>query len=94
MRTGKFKKCQNLLFGLQNKIFECLLQALIYHPFLSFTFIDILKNIKRNKEKPDKYLIYYIFICFFFSKTFKIHRAAGKGEGYPFNSSASLPPAL
>ena len=48
MRTGKFKKCQNFLFGLQNKIFECLLQALIYHPFLSFTLIDILKKNKKE----------------------------------------------
>ena len=84
MRRGKFKKCQNLLFGLQNKIFECLLQALIHHPFLSFTFLDILKNIKRNKEKPDKYLIYYIFICFFFfQKHSKSTEQQGKGKAIP-----------
>ena len=80
MRAGKFKKCQNFLFGLQNKVFECLLQALIYHPFLSFKFIDILKKIKRNKEKPDKYLIYYIFICFFFQKHSKSTEQQGTGK--------------
>ena len=35
----------------------------------------------------------FFFFLVFFSRTFTIHRTAGKGKGYLFNSSLLLPPA-
>ena len=35
----------------------------------------------------------FFFFLVFFPRTFTIHRTAGKGEGYLFNSSLLLPPA-
>ena len=45
--------------------------------------------------KKDKFRIFFVQnIFFFFSRTLWIHRTAGEGGGYIFNSTLPFPPAL
>ena len=48
----------------------------------------------RSKNLLDKYDFFFFFSYLgFLSRTFTIHRTAGEGGGYLFNSSLPLPPA-
>ena len=46
----------------------------------------------RSKNLLDKYFFFFSYLGFL-SRTFTIHRTAGEGGGYLFNSSLPLPPA-
>ena len=47
----------------------------------------------RSKNLLDKYDFFFFPYLGFLSRTFTIHRTAGEGGGYLFNSSLPLPPA-
>ena len=47
----------------------------------------------RSKNLLDKYDLFFFSYLGFLSRTFTIHRTAGEGGGYLFNSSLPLPPA-
>ena len=47
----------------------------------------------RSKNLLDKYDFFFFSYLGFLSRTFTIHRTAGEGGGYLFNSSLPLPPA-
>ena len=51
------------------------------------------KLLLRPKPCGAGTFIYFFFYLGFLSRTFTIHRTAGIGGGYFFNSSVPLPPA-
>ena len=59
--------------------------------------IAILRKYANGYAATSLTLLSSVCVFFFFlgflSRTFTIHRTAGKGEGYLFNSSLLLPPA-
>ena len=53
-------------------------------------------NDDGDNDDDDDYsddVVFSFFYLGFLSRTFTIHRAAGEGGGYYFNSSLPLPPA-
>ena len=54
------------------------------------------KSIHRHEESCSLWslFIYFFFYLGFLSRTITVHRTAGEGGGYSFNSSLPLPPAL
>ena len=70
------------------KLLECVCQkgvcAVVY--MITHFFIDTMNT---NTE----FFLLFFFYLGFFSRTFKIHRTAGEGEGYFFKSPLALPPA-
>ena len=55
-------------------------------PFLNFSIKDLFSKYEQLRKKS--FFFYYLG---FLSRTFTIHRTAGEGESYSYNSSLPLP---